>query len=58
MQIKGKRDHRASGKTPVFVILQLEGAIFTEIVPDCSKATLQAAIRGRVCLEIVIHPDN
>jgi transposase-like protein len=32
--------------------------VYTEIVPDCRKATLQAIIRGRVALESVIHSDG
>jgi len=32
--------------------------VYTEIVPDCSRATLQAIIRGRVDVESVIHSDK
>ena len=32
--------------------------VYTEIVPDCSRATLQGIIRGRVDLESVIHSDG
>ena len=45
-------------KTIVFGIFQRNGEVYTEIVPDCSKATLQAIIRGRVDLESVIHSDG
>jgi hypothetical protein len=31
---------------------KLVGAVFTEILPDCSKATLQAAIRGGYALRL------
>ena len=34
------------------------GCVYTEIVPDCKKATLQAIIRGRVAAEAVIHSDG
>jgi transposase-like protein len=47
-RIKGKSGRGASGKTPVFGILQRGGKVYTEIVPDCAKATLQAVIRGIV----------
>ena len=47
-RIKGKRGRGASGKTPVFGILERGGKVYTEIVPDCAKATLQAIIRGKV----------
>ena len=56
-RIKGKRGRGASGKTPVFGILQRGGKVYTEIVPDCAKSTLQAVIRGRVSAESVIHSD-
>jgi transposase-like protein len=57
-RIKGKRGRGAGGKTPVFGILQRGGKVYTEIVQNCSKATLQAIIRGKVALESVIHSDH
>jgi transposase len=48
---KGKRGRGACGKTPVFGILQRGGKVYTEIVPNCAKATLQAIIRGKVSPE-------
>ena len=40
--VKGKRGRGASGKTIVFGVFKRNGKVYTEIVPDCSKATLQA----------------
>jgi transposase len=57
-RIKGKRGRGAYSKTPVFGILQRSGMVYTEIVPDCAKQTLQAIIRGKVELESVIHSDS
>ena len=57
-RVKGKRGCGASGKTPVFGILQRGGKVYTEIVPDCAKSTLQAVIRGRVELESIIYSDS
>ena len=57
-RIKGKRGRGAYSKTPVFGILQRGGMVYTEIVPDCAKQTLQGIIRGKVDLEIVIHSDS
>ena len=37
-RIKGKRGRGASGKTIVFGVLKRHGKVYTEIVPDCSKA--------------------
>lgn len=57
-RVRGKRGRGASGKTIVFGLLKREGKVYTEIVPDCKKVTLQAIIRGRVSPEAVIHSDG
>jgi hypothetical protein len=40
-RIKGKRGRGAYKKTPVFGILKRGGKVYTEVVPDWAKATLQ-----------------
>ncbi len=57
-RVRGKRGRGASGKTIVFGLLKRDGKVYSEIVPDCKKATLQAIIRGRVAPETVIHSDG
>lgn len=57
-RVKGKRGRGASGKTIVFGIFKRHGWVYTEIVPDCQKATLQAIIRGRVLPEVIVHSDK
>ena len=57
-RIKGKRGRGASGKTIVFGLLKRQGKVYTEIVSDCSKATLQDIIRGKVDAKTVIHSDK
>jgi len=57
-RVRGKRGRGASGKTIVFGLLKRDGKVYTEIVPDCKKATLQAIIRGRVAPEVVINSDG
>ena len=57
-RVRGKRGRGAAGKTPVFGILQRQGKVYTEIVPDCAKATLQAIIRGKVSPDSIIHSDK
>jgi transposase-like protein len=57
-RVKGKRGRGASGKTIVFGIYKRNGKVFTEIVPNVQKRTLQAIIRGRVSIETVIHSDS
>jgi transposase len=57
-RIKGKRGRGAFGKTIVFGIFQRNGYVYTEIVPNCSKATLKAVIRGKVELKSIIYSDG
>jgi transposase len=57
-RIKGQRGRGARGKTVVFGIFKRNGKVYTEIVPDCKRKTLQAVIRGRVSLDSVIHSDG
>lgn len=56
-RIKGKRGRGAGSKTIVFGIFKRNGKVYTEIIPDAKKATLQAIIRGRVNADSVIHSD-
>jgi len=57
-RVRGKRGRGAAGKTIVFGLLKREGCVYTEIVPDASKRTLQAIIRGKTDAESVIHTDG
>lgn len=57
-RVRGKRGRGASGKTIVFGIFKRNGCVYTEIVPDCKKATLQAIIRGRVSIDAAINSDG
>jgi transposase-like protein len=57
-RMRGKRGRGASGKTIVFGIFKRNGCVYTEIVPDCKKRTLQAIIRGRVAPGAVINSDG
>ena len=57
-RVKGVRGRGAKGKTIVFGLFKRDGRVYTEIVPDCSKITLQGIIRGRVKLESIIHSDG
>lgn len=57
-RVKGKTGRGAGGKTIVFGIFQRHGKVYTEIVPDVRRKTLQNIIRGKVNLESVIHSDG
>ena len=57
-RIKGLRGRGASGKRPVFGLLKRQGKVYTEVIDDCSKATIQAIIRGKIDPESIIHSDG
>jgi len=57
-RVRGKRGRGASGKTIVFGLLKRDGCVYTEIIPNASKATLQAIIRGKADINSVIHTDG
>ena len=49
---------RGTHKQPVFGIFERDGEVFTEIVPDCKKKTLQAIILGKVSKDTAIYSDG
>ena len=57
-RVKGKKGRGAGGKTAVFGVFQRGENVYTKIVPNCAKPTIQKVIRGRVSPESVIHSDG
>ena len=61
-RVRGRRGKLKRGrgtlKQPVFGIYERNGKVYTEIIPDCKKKTLQAIILGKICPESVIHTDS
>ncbi len=57
-RVREIRGHGACGKNIVFGLFKRNGKVYTEIVPDCSRGTLQGIIRGREELKSVIHSDG
>src|SRR5260370_2091873 len=57
-RVRGRRGRGAGGKTIVFGLLKRGNEVYTEIVPNASKAALQAVIRGRDGLESILHTDG
>lgn len=57
-RIRGLRGRGAGSKTVVFGLLKRGSNVYTEIVPNASKAILQAIIRGKADLASVIHTDR
>ncbi|HYE75277.1 MAG TPA: IS1595 family transposase [Blastocatellia bacterium] len=57
-RVRGKRGRGARGKTIVFGVYKRNGRVYTEIIPNCKKANIQAIIRGKVELSATIHTDG
>jgi transposase-like protein len=57
-RVRGKPGRGAGGKTIVFGIFERGGRVYTEILPDLTRKTLRAIIRGRVSMETVVHSDG
>jgi transposase-like protein len=57
-RVRGKRGRGAGGKTIVFGLLKRGDRVFTQVVSDAKKATLQAIIRGKVDPNSIMHTDG
>jgi transposase-like protein len=57
-RVRGRCGRGAGGKTIVFGLLKRDDRVYTAIVPNASKAALQAVIRGRASLNSVVHTDG
>ena len=42
----------------MFGVFERDGRVYTEIVPDCKRLTLQAVILDKVSIESVIYSDG
>lgn len=49
---------RGTTRQPVFGIFERGGRVYTEIVPDTKKRTLQRVIRGQIDLQSVVISDG
>jgi transposase len=56
--VRGLRGRGAGSKTVVFGLLKRGPSVYTEIVPNASKAVLQAIIRGKSDIASAIHTDR
>ena len=57
-RVRGLRGRGAGRKTVVFGLLKRGDSVYTEIVPDATKRTLQAIIRGKADVASIIHTDR
>ncbi|SMN00293.1 Mobile element protein [uncultured Candidatus Thioglobus sp.] len=57
-RVRGRRGRGAGSKIKVFGLLKRGDKVYTEVVPDCSSATLQSIIKGKASIDSVIHSDG
>jgi len=57
-RVRGKKGRGAGGKTIVFGILERQGKVYTEIVPDASKIAATGCDPGPGSPGSIIHPDG
>lgn len=57
-RVRGKVGRGCGGKTIVFGLLKRGDKVYTAIVPNASRAALQAVIRGRASLNSILHTDG
>ena len=57
-QLGPKRRGRGTNKQAVFGIIERGGRVFTELIPDAKKKTLQDLIRGKVALDATVISDG
>jgi transposase len=59
-RIKGRATKRGRGthRQPVFGIFERDGRVYTEIIPDCSRKTLRAIIRGKINPSSTLYSDR
>jgi len=57
-RVKGKRGRGTRGKTIVFGLLKRDGKVYTDIVLDMQKETLQAIIRSKISIDSIIYSDK
>ena len=57
-RVRGKRGRGAGNKTIVFGILEREGRVFTQIIPDAAKDTIQAIIRRKISPNTIVNSDG
>lgn len=53
-----RRRGRGTDKQAVFGVIERDGRVFTEMIPDAKRKTLQKLIRGKVALDATIISDG
>ena len=56
---KGKlKRGRGTRKQPVFGVFKRNGHVYTEIIPNCKKRTMQAIILGKIDVQSILYTDG
>lgn len=57
-RVRGKRGRGAGHKIPVVGLLERGGKVYVEVIPDCSRKTLEPIVKGRILDETDIYTDS
>ncbi len=57
-RVRGKRGRGAQGKTIVFGLLKRHGKVYTQVVPNVSRATLKQIVQAKVEPDSTIYSDG
>jgi len=52
------RRGRGTWRQPVFGVYERDGRVFTQIIPDCKRATLRKVILGKISMESTLLTDG
>ena len=55
---KGRRGRGAAGKIPVFGILKRGGKVYTQMVPNVRRRTLEPILEAKVAADSVVYTDG
>lgn len=57
-RVRGKRGRGAKGKTPVVGLLRRKGRVYTQIIPNCTRAELMPIIKGKILTDATVYTDG
>ncbi len=57
-RVRGRRGRGAGNKTPVIGLLKRGGKVFTSVVVNYSRATLEPIIKGQVLSKATVYTDG
>ena len=57
-RVRGKRGRGAGRKIPVVGLLERGGKVYVQIIPDCTRKTLEPIVKGRILDETDVYTDS